>query len=68
MGSLTEIEVPNVQLLEGLIEGHLYLTMVGIGELGGDEYLFTGYTRCLNSNTDFGLVRIVVSSVNMAVP
>ena len=68
MESLTEIEVPNVQLLEGLIEGLLYLTMVGIGELGGDEYLFTGDTRRLNSNPDFGLIRIVVSSVNMAVP
>jgi hypothetical protein len=42
MEPFTEIEVPSAQLLEGRIEGFLHLTMVGIGELGGDEYLFTG--------------------------
>ena len=67
MESFTKIEVPDVQLLEGLIEGLLHLTMMRIGKLGGDEYLFTGYTRCLNSNTDLSLVCIVVGRVNMAV-
>jgi hypothetical protein len=41
--------------------------MVGVGELGGDEYLFTGNTRRLDSNTDLGLVPIFVSGVNMTV-
>jgi len=67
MESFTKIEVPNVQLLEGRIEGLLHFTMMGIGKLGGDEYLFTGDTRRLDSNTDLGLVLIVVSRVNMAV-
>ena len=42
--------------------------MVGIGELGSDEYLFPGNTRCLDPNADLGLVAIFVSSVNMTVP
>ena len=68
MEPFTEIEVPSTELLEGRIEGVLYLTMVGVGELGGDEYLFTGNTRRLDSNADFGLVLIFVSGVNMTVP
>jgi len=41
--------------------------MVGIGEFGGDEYLFTGDTRRLDANADLGLVPVFVSSINMTV-
>lgn len=58
MEPFTEIEVPSTEFLEGLIEGVLHLTMVGVGELGGDEYLFTGNTRRLDPNADLGLVLI----------
>ena len=68
MEPFTEIEVPSIQLLEGLVEGVLHLTMVGVGELGGDEYLFTGNTRSLNPNADLGLVPIFIGGVNMTVP
>jgi hypothetical protein len=68
MEPFTEIEVPSAQLLEGRIESFLHLTMVGIGELGGDEYLFTGDTRRLDPHADLSLIPVYVSSVNMTVP
>ena len=68
MEPFTEIEVPSVQFLEGRIEGVLHLTVVGVGELCSDEYLFTGDTRGLNPNADLGLVLIFVCGVNMTVP
>lgn len=63
----TEIEVPSVQLLEGRIEGLLYLTMVCVGKFGGDEYLFTGDAGRLDPNADPGLVLVFVSGVNVTV-
>ena len=62
-----EINVIGTQGLQRAVNAVLDSVMPCIVELGGEPYLRARNARCLDTGSDFGLVAVGKSSVDMAI-
>lgn len=63
----TKVKISSAKLRKGGLEGFSSMRLVWVIELGGQENLSAGDTRCLDALTDFLLVTVGSSSVDVLV-
>lgn len=64
---LTEIEVGCLELLEGVLKRLIWLAVVGVVQLGGEEDFLARNTRVLDALADLALVAVRSGGIDVPV-